>query len=531
MPTKLVDGEAEADPVAGVDGHGQAVPVKESSETVTQAAAAASSAGRAGALNALKSGSGPHAQSSRLAVSTLVHPPPVHIPKNVPATVKAPSKEQQVAAKTTSATKMAVAVPANPTPPVPSSSSVGKSAAPKQSSSATNKAAAPKPAAPKSTAKSSTSKVLPASSTAVDGNKEPELDPVVEDATRSIISLLQLYGPLSYEQLKFNMLPQLVLIDAPVGAVDGRPRDKLQKVLDTLLELGVIHLIDKAKMKAASRPTVSKPKAAAKKADEDKMEQEVKSLQKEDPKPAAAAPVLVPKVKGESNALDPNPIYCYGNGIPLMQTILPSDLLREIRLAGEEVINTKQRIEILTRALTVEDEPADVSNKPDLVSSEGSSVKSEQVGSEDIAEEKSVSATEANERRSSKMTPQHAQKVLKQLFALHPEIVRDPVYASIMRMFKVDAGVLGKMHKFAQTDRFEGLMLLNESGGQPRGNIRRGLSLVSSAQLVRQQSGLRRGLSFGSGKKRSSSGASLVRANSGEGSKKKKRKVGRPPKT
>ena len=526
MPTKLVDGEAEADPAASADGRGQAVPVKEPSQSVSQTAAASSdSAGH----DALKSGSGP--QSSRLAVSALVHPPPVHIPKTVPATVKPPSTAQ-VTAKTTSATKMAVAVPANPTPPVLSSSSLGKAAQPKPTSSATNKTAAPKQTAPKPKAKSSTSKALPASSATVDGNKEPELDPVVEDATRSIISLLQLYGPLGYEQLKFNMLPQLVLIDAPVGAVDGRPRDKLQKVLDTLLELGVIHLIDKAKMKAASKPTVSKPKAAAKKTDDDKMDQEVKSLQKEDPKPSAAAPVPVPKVKAENKALDPNPIYCYGNGIPLMQTILPSDLLREIRLAGEEVIKTKERIEILTRALTVKDEASDVSSKkPELVSSQGSSVKSEQGGSEDIAGEKSVSTTEADERRSAKMTPQHAQKVLKQLFALHPEIVRDPVYASIMRMFKVDAGGLGKMHKFAQNDRFEELMLLNESGGQPRGNIRRSLSLASSAQLVRQQSGLRRGLSFGSGKKRSSSGTSLVRANSSEGSKKKKRKVGRPPKT
>ena len=522
MPTKLVDGEAEADPAASADGHGQAA--KQSSQTATQAAA--SSAGHDG----LKSGNGP--PSSRLAVSALVHPPPVHIPKNVPATVKsstaqvaAKPQQKQASPRTTSATKMAVAVPANPTAPAPSCSA-GKAAAPKPTSSATNKPAAPKPIAPKPAAKS-TPKVLPASSTAVDGNKEPELDPVVEDATKSIISLLQLYGPLSYEQLKFNMLPQLVLIDAPVGAVDGRPRDKLQKVLDTLLELGVIHLIDKAKMKAASKPAVSKPKAAAKKADEHKMEQEVKSSQKEDPKPAAAAPVLVPK----SNPLDLNPIYCYGNGIPLMQTILPSDLLREIRLAGEEVIKTKQRIAILTRALTVKDEAVAVSKKPEVVSSEGASVKSEQGGVEGIVEEKSASTNEANERRSAKMTPQHAQKVLKQLFALHPEIVRDPVYASILRMFQVDAGGLGKMHKFAQLDRFEELMLLNESGGQPRGNIRRGLSHVSSAQLVRQQSGLRRGLSFGSGKKRSSSGASLVRANSGEGSKKKKRKVGRPPKT
>jgi len=56
---------------------------------------------------------------------------------------------------------------------------------------------------------------------------------------------------------------------------------------------------------------------------------------------------------------DPNPIYCFGNGVPPMYTLLPSDILDEIWEAGEDVLRTRRRIGMLWEVLVALSEDGD----------------------------------------------------------------------------------------------------------------------------------------------------------------------------
>ncbi|KAK1747859.1 hypothetical protein QTG54_001822 [Skeletonema marinoi] len=225
-------------------------------------------------------------------------------------------------------------------------------------------------------------------------------DPTVIAGVNSIIALLQSYGPLSYEQLKFNMATQLVPLNQPVKS---DTKDKLQQVLGILVELGIIHQVDKASLgKNGNLMT----KSAAKKLKEKKEEESSAAKEKE------GESGVVPKSGTKSvDRPDLNPIYCFGNGIPRMDVVLPSQILSDIKESGEEVLRMQKRIEILRNALREIDETA-----------------SEDKGKDDKVGNKSY---------------EKAKGVLKQLLELHPEVVQDPVYAAALRMFKLKEGIPG----------------------------------------------------------------------------------------
>jgi len=234
-------------------------------------------------------------------------------------------------------------------------------------------------------------------------------DPTVIAGVNSIIALLQSYGPLSYEQLKFNMATQLVPLNQPV---QSDTKDKLQEVLGILVELGVIHEVDKTSLgKAGSLMT----KSAAKKLKEKKEEESTAAKEKE-----GDSGVIPPKSVTESaDQPDLNPIYCFGNGIPRMDVVLPSQILGEIKESGEEVQRMQKRIEILRNALRDIDAMAP-----------------EDRGKDDRG---------GNTRPGKSTTSPYdkAKGILKQLLELHPEIVQDPVYAAALRMFKLKEGIPG----------------------------------------------------------------------------------------
>ena len=281
-------------------------------------------------------------------------------------------------------------------------------------------------------------------------------DPTVIAGVNSIIALLQSYGPLSYEQLKFNMATQLVPTNQVVQS-DTTTKDRLQQVLGILVELGIIHEVDK---KSLGKGGCLITKATAKKLLKDKEEAKEKEGE-------------ISKSETEStDQHDLNPVYCFGNGIPRMDVVLPSQILSEIKQSGDEVLRMQKRIEILRNALRDVDAMS-LKEKGEAATSEGDTAST------------SVSKTK---------TPSYdkAKEVLKQLHELHPEIVQDPVYAAALRMFKLKEGIPG----LNEEDEERTLQNMHGSGGGKLGKR------VSASSL----------------------------ASSGDGSGKKKRKKGRPRK-
>lgn len=281
-------------------------------------------------------------------------------------------------------------------------------------------------------------------------------DPTVIAGVNSIIALLQSYGPLSYEQLKFNMATQLVPTNQVVQS-DTATKDRLQQVLGILVELGVIHEVDK---KSLGKGGCLITKATAKKLLKDKEEAKEKEGG-------------ISKSETEStDQPDLNPVYCFGNGIPRMDVVLPSQILSEIKQSGEEVLRMQKRIEILRNCLRDVDAMS-LKEKGDAATSEGDTAST------------SVSKTKTS-------SYDKAKEVLKQLHELHPEIVQDPVYAAALRMFKLKEGIPG----LNEEDEERTLQNMHGSGGGKLGKR------VSASSL----------------------------ASSGDGSGKKKRKKGRPRK-
>ena len=206
------------------------------------------------------------------------------------------------------------------------------------------------------------------------------------------------------------MATQLVPLNQPVQS--GANKDKLQQVLGILVEMGIIHEVDKMSLgKGGSLMT----KSATKKLKEKEAEESTAAKEKEGDKGG------VPPKSDTESAVQPdlNPIYCFGNGIPRMDVVLPSQIIGEIKESGEEVLRMKKRIEILRNALReIDATPSDEKGKDDK---EGN-----------ISHVKST--TLPNEK---------SKGVLKQLLELHPEIVQDPVYAAALRMFKLKEGIPG----------------------------------------------------------------------------------------
>jgi hypothetical protein len=262
--------------------------------------------------------------------------------------------------------------------------------------------ATPSTSTPKLPTKSATRQRKPVPAVA----GQPLADPTVIAGVNTIIALLQSYGPLSYEQLKFNMATQLVPLNQPV---QSDTKDKLQQVLGILVELGVIHEVDKTSLdKGGSLLT----KSAAKKLKEKKEEESTAAKEKE------GEGGVPPKSDTESACQpDLNPIYCFGDGIPRMDVVLPSQILGEIKESGEEVQRMQKRIEILRNALREIDAMAP-----------------EDKGKDDL---------NTSSVRSKTSPYGKAKAVLKQVLELHPEIVQDPVYAAALRMFKLKEGIPG----------------------------------------------------------------------------------------
>lgn len=322
--------------------------------------------------------------------------------------------------------------------------------------------ATPSSSTPKVPTKSATRQRKPARTVA----EKSLADPVIIAGVNSIIALLQSYGPLSYEQLKFNMAAQLVPINQ---AVQSDNKDRLQQVLGILVELGVIHKVDKKSLgKGGSLKKKSSPKKSLKDTNENDSSTPAAKEKEGD---GEGGPT---KSENESSCQpDLNPIYCFGNGIPRMDVVLPSQILNEIKEVGEEVLRMQKRIEILRNTLHEIDAKTPKENG---------------------ADELSATTLEGDKPYANSKTEPYdkAKDVMKQLLELHPEIVQDQVYAAALRIFKLKDGIPG----LSEEDEERTLQNIHgSSGGKP-------------------------------GKRSSASS----QASSADGSGKKKRKKGRPRK-
>jgi len=286
-------------------------------------------------------------------------------------------------------------------------------------------------------------------------------------------------------QLKQQLVQQQRLTKQSVQK-SVRKRDRLLKVLDILQELGVIHLVDSSKLKVAGGGRESA-----------NCDTKNASTTKETGKGGAST--------GTTNSTrqevedNPNPVYCFGNGVPRMDVILPSQILSEIKEAGEEVLRMKQRIEILKKALHVPDNNTEASAK--CKTGVGASCATTPPGSKKPKVKDKRKSPIVNKQK-------QAHNILKQLFKLHPEIARDPVYAAALRMFRVNVGTAIDHHRIPMdnTPEMDKVITagINFNAGR-FGAFRKRTSLASFAG--------------GSGP-----------GGGGEGSMKKKKKKGRPPK-
>ena len=137
-------------------------------------------------------------------------------------------------------------------------------------------------------------------------------DPIIVAATRDIIALLQIYGPLSYIQLKVNIETQFK------GEVSTVLVERLQKVLDILVELEVICILESGAPSLIHTSESTAPGVSI------------------------------------TNVTNNNPFYAIGSGVRRMDSILPSNSLEIISEAGEEIRQTQQRIEMLQSFITAE---------------------------------------------------------------------------------------------------------------------------------------------------------------------------------
>lgn len=219
-------------------------------------------------------------------------------------------------------------------------------------------------------------------------------------------------------------------------------RDKLLKVLDMLCELGIVHSVDKNKRKGGP-PGPAKPTASPGKAVQTGKE----GIKKEGVSKGASDNETSTKLAPAED--DPNPIYCFGNGAPRMDVVLPSQILDEIREAGQEVLRMRKRIELLRKALRTVDETkiAAEEKKDEEARKAAEAAQAAAMGlapavatkADDVEDAKTASG----KRKRTKQPPtaeKQAMTALKQIFQLHPEVLRDPVYAAALRMFRVNTG-------------------------------------------------------------------------------------------
>jgi len=355
-------------------------------------------------------------------------------------------------------------------------------------------------------------------------------DPKVIPAVHSIIHLLQTYGPLSYEQLKFNMVPQLVpptisptneikeivppktLPPPKLGQLQAvekereaekekekelkkkevrLPKDKLQKVLDILYELGIIHIIDKSKLKQETDVDYASGGATL-----DDIEKNAESIAtKKQPDSISSNSEYNPSAETFVKAFeDTNPIYCFGSGVPRMDSIMPSRILTEIKQTGEEVLRMKQRVEILKKTLMLVDKEGKEGVGDE--SAKATTTESTPVDAAAAPAETTMEVEQPTKQPpESKVTPeQHAVNTLKQLFQDHPEIVNDPVYAAALRMFRINVGNKIDHHKIYVDNGAEVAMITDKIllGGDNTGSKKKQGTASSNHE---SQRGLKRSAS------------------------------------
>lgn len=291
-------------------------------------------------------------------------------------------------------------------------------------------------------------------------------------------------------------------------------------MLDLLHELGVIHLVNKSKMNRG--PGGNNYTAKTAKASLPKTSQPRGEVTNSSAFETAASTSSIKGVTDKGGSMDasnkssqphvhddPNPIYCFGNSIPRMDVVLPCQILDKITEAGEEVLRMKQRIEILTKALRVTD------NAAEAVGEKNRGNKAEAPGT--MTDATTVATGNQpkpiNKRKQQTVGKQkQASAILKQLFQLHPEIARDPVYAAALRMFKVDVGSKIDHHRMAVNNTPEMEKVINAGVNFNAGRFGLGKKRMSGISVA------------------SSGGGGGGTVGGGEGSAKKKRKKGRPPK-
>lgn len=262
-------------------------------------------------------------------------------------------------------------------------------------------------------------------------------EPTVADAdvvaaTRDVLVLLQMYGPMTHVQLKVNIETQLEDDEehsssggsAAAATVAASP---LQKVLDILVELGVIRIL-KDNAPAEVKDKVSTTSAAA-----------------------AGSKSVKRTNNDNNNNNDSNPMYCFGDGARRMDSILPSETLQMINEAGDELIQTQQRIQMLRSFLNVETSPPTTPTN-----TTGNTTRTNTATTNTTSESGSHDTKFSGTARPP--THEAAKTALRQMTARHPDVVHDPTYAAALRLFK--------LHDVVTKPTTDGTVAVSKKGGE-----------------------------------------------------------------
>uniref|UniRef100_A0A7S4V8V7 Uncharacterized protein n=3 Tax=Ditylum brightwellii TaxID=49249 RepID=A0A7S4V8V7_9STRA len=140
------------------------------------------------------------------------------------------------------------------------------------------------------------------------------------------------------------------------------------------------------------------------------------------------------------------PRYAFLKGMPRADTIMPSQVLSQLRNTHKEVEQTKERIEILRNELRV------ISDDDNEASGEYSKT---EIGVIDMTRSNGTDdATGGNtgdigikskkRRKEKRAGTRSVREVLKSLLFSYPEIIYDPVYAAALRSLNVDVGAVDR---------------------------------------------------------------------------------------
>lgn len=201
----------------------------------------------------------------------------------------------------------------------------------------------------------------------------------------------------------------------PPTAQPSKPREKLRDVLDLLVAMNVIYMVENNNDDGGNDSAGTNANAG-------------KSNNGALPQPP---PAVAPR--------DPNPTYFFGDrgGGPRADVVLPTNVLDQVKEAGEEVLRTKERIEILRKELQRDDEKAGGvdGEEGNAVTNEDQKDKHSNDNEEatDMAGSGGGGGGSRKRKRAedlSKKPHKSVRQTLKLLLEMHPEIVYDPCYAA-----------------------------------------------------------------------------------------------------